>query len=493
MTDKGFALHKKLAEKCLEPRKKPIRLWLVPRGFYKTSLLTVGHTIQLLLDDPSHRIMIGSAVLANAKDMVSEVGDVFIRNDLFRNLYQEHCPENPKMPETTWTKAQIELPNRGDFTKMEKSVEAHGSDTSVVSRHYTYMKFDDLVAPGYYETPELRKNMMAYIKACLSLRDVPDTPIDFIGTRWHDDDAYGTIEKWDDVETIKIPAVYVEDNVRVSIFPEFYPISVLDNLKKNQGSYIYSALYMLDPVPEEDQLFKTSWWVHYDWVKEFDEGTGFQKMRREDDGVIVPVGHRFMTVDPAKTEGKGDYTAIIVITTDKENNWYILDMWRGQVNPMAVADKVIDMAYYWFPQETGIESVAYQQMLKLYIEEKMAREGIVLSVKEIKASTKLTKEMKIKSVQPLFESKCIYFPRGHALTPILKEELERFPAGKTDDMADALQMQRELVFPSNVSATKSKDPGSLDAWKERLKKWHKNKTKFFRDYEARFKGRNQYV
>ena len=128
-------------------------------------------------------------------------------------------------------------------------------------------------------------------------------------------------------------------------------------------------------------------------------------------------------------------------------------------------------------------------MLKLYIEEKMRREGIVLNVEEIKPSTKLTKEMKIKSIQPLFESKCIYFPRGHALTPILKEELERFPSGKTDDLADALQMQRELVFPSHNVKIKSSDPNSLEVWKDRLKKWHKNKSRFFKDYEMRFKGR----
>ncbi len=458
-------------------------MWLVPRGFYKTSLLNVAHNIFLLLNNPAERILDASAVLGNAKDMVTEAGDVFIKNSLFRNLYPEWCPENPTMPDTTWTTERIELPNRKDFAKMEKSIEAHGSDTSVVSRHYTYMKFDDLVAPKYFETPELRKKMRNYFKACLSLRDMPNTPIDVIGTRWHDDDLYGEIEKWSNVETIRIPAEYYVDGIRHSIFPEIYPIPVLDDLKRDQGSYLYSALYMLDPIPEELQLFKTSWFVHFDWTKEFDQESGYQKLRREDDGAVITVGNRFMTVDPAKKEGKGDYTAITVTTTDNENNWYVLDMWRGQVNPMAVADKVIEMAYYWFPQTIGIETIAYQEMLKLYIEEKMRREGIVLNVTEIKQGNQLSKEMKIKSLQPLFESQCVYLPRQHPLTPTLKEELERFPAGKTDDLADSLQMQRELVFPSPQSKMTKYVPNSLELWKKRLKLWHKSR-KSFVDYGA---------
>ena len=476
--------HQKIAEKCQEKRQKPIRLWLLPRGFYKTSLLNIAHNIFLLLNNPSERILVGSAVLANSKDMVSETGDIFIRNELFRNLYPQYCPENVRMPDTTWTKSQIELPNRKDFAKMEKSIEAHGADTAVVSRHYTYMKFDDLVTPGFFETPELRKKIFDYFKACLALKDMPDTPIDVIGTRWHDSDLYGELEKWNDVETIKIPATYIKDGYKKSIFPEVYPLSILENLKINMGSYLYSALYMLDPVPEEMQTFKSSWWVHFDWVKEFDEQTGYQKMRREDDGEIIPIGHRFMCSDVAKKGDKGDYSTSMVITTDSENNWYILDMWRGQVLPMALADKLIEMSYYWFPNVVGIETITYELMLKLYVDAKMRREGIVLPVQAIDQGNRLSKELKIKALQPMFESKCIYFPRNHPLTPVLKEELERFPRGKNDDLADTLQMFRELVFPSRNFKIKSKGPNSLDAWKDKLKRWHKDKVKFFKDYQA---------
>lgn len=458
-------------------------MWLVPRGFYKTSLLNVADNVQRLLNDPSERIFVGSAVLANAKDMVSEAGDVFIRNELFRNLYPEYCPENPKMPDTTWTKAAIELPNRKDFAKMEKSIEAHGSDTSVVSRHYSYMKFDDVVSPGYFETPELRKKMLNYIRSCFALREFPNTPVDFIGTNWHDSDAYTEIQKWSDVETIKIPAEYYDGTEKKSIFPEHYPIPVLDDLRKTYGSYLYSALMMLDPVPEELQLFKKEWFVYYKWIKQIDNATGYQKIQRQDDGIILSIGNRFMTVDPARTEGAGDYSAIIINMTDEENNWYNLDLWRGQVNPMTLADKFIDMYFYWNPIVCGIETVAYQKMLKLYIEEKMRREGFAINIEELEPTTRQSKEMKIKALQPLYESRCIYHNIDHPLTPILEEEYSRFPKGATDDLIDAMQMQKHLIFPSSVSKVKSQERNSLDTWKGILKKWNKNRDRFFVDHQ----------
>ena len=232
--DKMTDLHRNFAQKFSEKRKKNIRLWLLPRGHFKTSLFTVAGSIFYLLKNPMERILISSAVLANSKDMVSEIGDVFIRNELFRNLFPEWCPENPKMPEQTWTKAQIELPNRKDFAKMEKSVEAHGADTAVVSRHYTRLMFDDIVAPGNFETPELRKKVLNYFRACLSLKESVDTPIDIVGTRWHDNDLYSElISNWD-IEVIKIPAI--QDGK--PIFPEAFSLEALDELKKNQGSYI---------------------------------------------------------------------------------------------------------------------------------------------------------------------------------------------------------------------------------------------------------------
>ncbi len=476
--------HLPLAKKMLEKRERPIRLWLLPRGHYKTSLLNVSHNIWLTLQDPDYRILVVSSILSNASDMINEAGNYYLRDELFRTLYTEWCPQNAKNPDTTWSRYQIELPNRKDIGKMEKTFESLGADSSVVSRHYNYMKFDDLVAPGNIETPELRKKVRDYFKACLSLREYPGSPIDVIGTRWHDDDLYGEIMKWSEVETIRIPAEYYnEDNVRCARFPEVYPLEELDKLKRDQGSYLYSSLYMLDPIPEEMQLFKRSWFVDFDWIKGIDEVSGYQRMRREDDGEIVTVGHRFMSVDPAVVEGRGDYSVIMVTTTDSENNWYILDMWRKQCNPMELADKIIEMNYYWFPLSIGIEAVCFQQMLKFYLDEVARREGIFLPLQEIQAGSKLSKEIKIKSLQPHFESKCIYFPKEHLLTPIIKEELERFPAGKTDDLADDLQMQRELIFPSRNVRQRAREFHSLEAWKERLKKWHKDPGRYFRDQE----------
>jgi len=73
-----------ICKKLNEPRQKNIRLWLVPRGFFKTTILTVSRAIQLQLNNPSIRIAIISAVVANAKSMVSQIGSAYLTNERFR-------------------------------------------------------------------------------------------------------------------------------------------------------------------------------------------------------------------------------------------------------------------------------------------------------------------------------------------------------------------------------------------------------------------------
>src|SRR3989304_1354122 len=102
-------LHKYLCAKICEPRKTQIRVILIPRGFFKTSLFTYTHNTALALENPNIRILQCSGVLANAKVMVTKWGKFFTHNELFRDRFKDWCPKNPENPETVWTQAAIYL------------------------------------------------------------------------------------------------------------------------------------------------------------------------------------------------------------------------------------------------------------------------------------------------------------------------------------------------------------------------------------------------
>jgi len=303
-----------------QPRKKLIRLWLLPRGFLKTTLITITQAISLQINNPSIRVAIISSVLANASDMVTAIGFPYLTNEKFRMLFPEWCPKKMGMPETTWTQTEIHVPNRGGRPVLEGTFEAFGADSTTTSRHFDHLIIDDLVTRENTTTRDQMNKVREMWRSIFPLRDNPQTPIDVIGTRWDDYDLYGDLEKDPDIEVIKFAAYATEDGVKIPFWPERYPIDELMKIKSGPktGSYLFSCLYMNDPIPQEDAVFKKS------YFKYFRYNPGNNTVERED-GQVIPIGNTYMAIDGATEEGKNDYSAMVPGFQDYKENVYILD------------------------------------------------------------------------------------------------------------------------------------------------------------------------
>lgn len=432
-------IHQKLVYKISEPFKHKIRMFLLPRGFFKTSLITVAHTVWQLINNPNLRILICSATFVNACKMITEIGNIFLRNPVIKALFPDWCPKNSKDPESKWTESVIALPNKTSVT-MEGNLEAMGIDSTITSRHYDMIIFDDIVNDLNSMTPDMRLKVLNFFKAALSLRDNPSVPIIICGTRWHIHDLYGLIESaWDGVDTILVPAIV--DNE--STFPERYPMNELENIKQKQGEYLFSCLYMLNPLPEELQVFKPDDIQFYHWGK-YNPETKIKDIIADDH--IIPIRKCWMGVDPAVTEHSGDYSAIVIVTTDDENNIYVVDSWRQKCSPMDLMDIIIAKCSEWPVIKVNIESFVFQEMLIQYLNEKQRREKLHLpSIEGIK-STKQSWMVRIRSMQPFVASQCVYL---HKLHNDLFIELTSFPQGRTRDLLDALYYSMRNLQPAS--------------------------------------------
>jgi hypothetical protein len=67
-------------------------LILDPRGFLKTTINVVGHTIQWILNYPDIAIMIIQSNGDKANDFLNKIKKHFQGNEKFRRLFPEHCP-----------------------------------------------------------------------------------------------------------------------------------------------------------------------------------------------------------------------------------------------------------------------------------------------------------------------------------------------------------------------------------------------------------------
>jgi hypothetical protein len=81
------------------------KLTLVPRGTFKTSVITIGKNIQGSVRDPNSRTCIINEVAENAQGFLSTIAEHFEGNKVLRALYSEVIPKNPKAQGTGIAKA----------------------------------------------------------------------------------------------------------------------------------------------------------------------------------------------------------------------------------------------------------------------------------------------------------------------------------------------------------------------------------------------------
>ena len=209
-------------------------------------------------------------------------------------------------------------------------------------------------------------------------------------------------------------------------------------LETETGNYIVwgygssnSAQYMLNPIPTEDQIFRPPF-------KTFEE----TDLR----GIDLK---KFVSVDPAISEEKSaDYSAMVCVGVDRNNDWYILDVWHDRVKPKRLIDQIFYWNEKWKPVSVGLETVSFQRALQYFMYDEMKKRNLTVPLKEL-GNTNRTKGDRIRGLQPRYEMGSIFHPQKTAIPMVdsLEDELLRFPKGKNDDLIDALASCLELAFP----------------------------------------------
>lgn len=345
---------------------------------------------------------------------------------------------------------------------MESTFEAFGSDSTLTSRHFDHIKCDDLVTRENSTTKDQMEKIKEFYRAIFPLRNDPQTPMDVIGTRWDDSDLYGDLENDPDIEVIKFPAGL---STGIPLWPERYPLDELRKIKSGpkMGSYLYSCLYENDPIPEDSQLFKQK------YFKYFSIDPVNHRIIRED-GVTLPIGDCFMTIDGATEEGKNDYSAIVVGFMDSNNQIYILDVFHEQIDPTNFLDKMKEYYAKWQCVKYAGQKSLVEKMLGAFLKKDLRENKLHMSFEPLGKNTTLNKEYTIKQLQPWYEGGYIWHNQIYEATEI-ENELLRFPKGKKDDVIDCEQMLLEILRPSsNVVDIRTYERNSLEMWKRRLKR-----------------------
>jgi predicted phage terminase large subunit-like protein len=226
-------------------------------------------------------------------------------------------------------------------------------------------------------------------------------------------------------------------------------------LETETGNYIAwgyassNSQYMNDPIDEENQLFKKSYFRYW---------------------LTKPEGlHVCMTVDLAiGQKQENDYTAILVCGKDKSHNIYVLDCIRGHWRPSDVVDNIFQMREKWSPHVVGMEVNGFQRTMQYGVEEEMRKRKNHFPITEIKNQIN-SKEFRIKALEPYYRNNAesnrdsgkIYHAEWMKEKD-LEHELLAFPKAKHDDLSDSLSMTLNLLSPGISNQRKQMQPGTWE-------------------------------
>ncbi len=422
--------HSKLCKFVDTWKGKRKKLILMPRGSFKSSLVTIGYSLHEILRDPNIRILIDGETFNNARKFLREIKGHIEYGSVFREKFGDLVKSEPP----GWTDSEIIIRTRTKNLK-EPTITTSGIDVVKVGMHYDLIICDDLVSQLNITTRDQLDKVIDHYKLILSLLE-PKGRLIIIGTPWDFSDLYGYVQKYEmagfdfhKMSAVLTPGKPLEECFKKDLlFPERLSKEFLIEQRNSQGSYIFSAQYLCNPVPDEAATFKKGWFKWYD----------------SPDEIPKDVLH-FTTIDPAISQEKhAHYTVILTIAVDKFNNWWIEPYTREKLDPLEIVESIFQTHRRYKPMRMGLEVVAFQKSLQYFIKDEMKKRGNYLPLKELKTDTRISKEMRIRGLVPRFEQRMIYIRRD---MKELEYELTRFPKSETDDLVDALAYMLQIAYP----------------------------------------------
>jgi predicted phage terminase large subunit-like protein len=467
LTDKeGF--HGEYCEH-LEDDKYNFKLTLTPRGTLKTTIGTVAKPLQDMIKNPNVRILLASEKYSNSTKILTEIKGHIENNEDFKELYGN-------LKGDKWTESEIIIRTRNSWKK-EPTITCAGIDVTKVGMHYDIIYVDDPHSDQNTTNQEQIDKVIRWYKLLLSLLD-PGGYLFITGTIWHYNDLYSYIinKERERLEAGRKPRfkIFIRDSFTgtteqlmndeldesLFLWPERLSPEFLKDQYLEQGPYIFSCQYRLNPIDDETAVFKRSW------------------MKGVDPSQLPDNVRYYSTVDPMRDEEGKDYLAIITSAIDSNWQEYVVDTRRLKADEHDTVEELFSVYKKFKPVKIGIETVAWQKTFYRYVKMLQMMKGYRLPIVELKTDTKITKKMRIKSLVPYLKTGLIKFivkdgdinnATGNMATLI--DELTRYPKVANDDCPDALSYMNQLTNrPGVVQIIKKLHPRSFMAERDRLKK-----------------------
>ncbi len=175
-------------------------------------------------------------------------------------------------------------------------------------------------------SPVIRQRTWDWFVSSAYTRLEPGGAVVLVQTRWNEDDLAGRLlaqasaggERW---ELLRLPALAEKGDILgraegEALWPERYNVEALESIQRTMSAHWFGALYQQRPAPVEGGLFQPAWFPIVD--------------------TLPPMTGKVRYWDVAASDGKGDWTAGVLMGVDHAKCYHVLDVQRVQASPADV-------------------------------------------------------------------------------------------------------------------------------------------------------------
>jgi len=385
-------------------------MFIEPREHGKTVRWSFAYPLWRVLSGKSRYVLlIGATAVSGQENLIN------IRTEIEEN--EKLLEDFGELKGDRWSDARIELSNG-------TCIQAKGAGASMRGTRYRQYRpdlivLDDILKDDSVESPTVRAKIHRWLKRVVF--NLGKTAfIVWVNTIFHSDDPIsrlmreleeGTLKRWIAVRL----SCFKPDHT--SLWPENWPVEILDEKRSQLGADIFSTEYENEPLSDEERI------IHLDWIDSY----------RYENAELPQQLRYFAGIDPAA--GKHDHTAIVTVGVDQAGMIWEVDEWAKTCSEDETVNQLIVKHQKYKYELIAWEEVNFTAIYARYVMRLAASENVYLPIKTVKAGSD-SKVSRVRSISPLIQNGLVRFRKTGNKDFV--DVLTSFPKGRFDDSCDAL-------------------------------------------------------
>lgn len=450
------SVHEELIRWWCRQDAKSHQLTLLPRDHGKSAMIAYRVAWEITRN-PAVRILYISSTANLAEKQLKFIKDI-LTSKIYRRYWPEMVNEDEgKREKWTSTEISVDHPKRKAETVRDPTIFTAGLTTGIVGMHCDIAVLDDVVVGDNASTQEGRSKVKTQYSFLSSIEGTGAREW-VVGTRYHPQDLYN------DLLEMQVD-IFSEDGEIVDSQPLYEVFErVLEDSPSRDGTgqYLWPKMRRADGKwfgfdqrerarKYAQYLDKTQFWAQY-YNDPNDRSTSpidpdsFQYYNRallqRQNGLVYFNGTRlnvYAAVDFAfALTKKADYTSVVVVGIDPNNNYYILDIDRFKSDRISdYYNSIFKLHQKWGFRKLRAEVVAAQAIIVQDLKENYIKpNGLALSIDEFRPNQGTKEERIAATLYPRYDNRQIWHYKGGNCQILEEELIQEHPPH--DDVKDAL-------------------------------------------------------